>query len=53
MQHVYVHVGGTPLPLTPQYRGPYRMLSHGPKAFRVQLGEKSELINVDRPHLGS
>jgi len=54
-QHVYVRAGGTTLPLAPQYRGPYRVISRGPKTFHVQIGDKTEPITVDRlkPHLGS
>ena len=35
-------------PLTPLYRGPYKVLERGPKVFKVQIGEASVSISVDR-----
>ena len=45
-QLVYVRSGGASLPLAPQYHRPYRMLSWGPKDFKVQLGDKTEVNTV-------
>jgi hypothetical protein len=58
LQHaefVYIRAGGTLPPLSPQYRGPYRVLARGPKFFQLQLGDKTENVTVDRlkPHRGS
>jgi len=55
VEFVYVRAGGTLPPLTPQYRGPYRVLARGPKFFQLQLGGHAENISVDRlkPHRGS
>jgi len=58
LQHadlVYVRVDGSSPPLAPQYRGPYRVLSRGPKYFSLQIGDQPDTVSVDRlkPHLGS
>jgi len=58
LQHtdlVYVRVDGSSPPLAPQYRGPYRVLSRGPKFFSLQIGDQPDTVSVDRlkPHLGS
>jgi hypothetical protein len=34
---VYVWKGGTIPPLSPLYSGPYRVLTSGPKVFRLQV----------------
>jgi hypothetical protein len=52
---VYVRRGGSLPPLTPPYDGPYRVLDRSPKFFKLQMGDREEVISVDRlkPHLGA
>ena len=45
---VYVRRDEHVAPLTPLYRGPYKVLERGPKVFKVQIGEASVSISVDR-----
>ncbi len=49
---VYVRKGGAFPPLSPLYRGPYKILASGPKVFRLQLGKQEETVSIDRlkPH---
>ena len=35
-------------PLSPLYHGPYLVLKHGPKFFRLQVGTREETVSVDR-----
>jgi hypothetical protein len=52
---VYVRKGGTVAPLLPLYSGPYKILSSGPKVFKLQVGERIEVLSFDRlkPHRGT
>ena len=52
--YVYVRKGGTVAPLSPLYSGPYKVLSSGPKIFKLQVGERIEVVSIDRlkPHRG-
>ena len=52
---VYVRRGAVSPPLMQGYSGPYRVLERGPKVFRLQVGDKEEVISADRlkPHTGS
>jgi hypothetical protein len=52
--HVYVRRGGTLLPLTPLYVGPYEVLERADKHFRLAVGGREETVTIDRlkPHLG-
>ena len=52
---VYVRRGAVSLLLMQGYSGPYRVLECGPKVFRLQVGDKEEVISADRlkPHTGS
>jgi transposase InsO family protein len=52
--HVYVRRGGHVTPLQPLYDGPFLVLNRTAKVFTLLMGEKQELISVDRlkPHLG-
>ncbi|BHF57427.1 hypothetical protein SprV_0100036800 [Sparganum proliferum] len=43
--HVYLRCDGVRRPLEPPYDGPFGVLSCGPKAFRIQRGNREE---VDR-----
>ncbi len=45
---VYVRKGGAVPPLSPLYSGPYKVLSSGPKVFRLQVGEWEESVSIDR-----
>ena len=51
---VYVRGGGQGRPLEDKYAGPYKVLERGPKVFKLQLGQKVEVVTRDRlkPHLG-
>jgi len=51
---VYIRRGGSGPPLASNYLGPYRVLQPGVKFFRVEVGDKQEVVSVDRlkPHLG-
>jgi cleavage and polyadenylation specificity factor subunit 1 len=35
-------------PLQAPYTGPYKVLESGPKAFRIEVGNREELISIDR-----
>ena len=52
---VYVVKGGASKPMTDKYSGPYRVLERGNKAWKLQVGERVEVVSRDRlkPHLGS
>jgi len=45
--YLYVRKGGPGIPLSPLYSGPYRVLSSGPKVFRLQVGERVEMVSID------
>ncbi len=51
---VYVKRGGAGLPLADAYAGPYRVLESGEKTFRLQIGDREEVLSRDRlkPHRG-
>ena len=34
--------------LTPLYHGPYQVIERGPKTFRLKMGDKEEVVSVDR-----
>jgi hypothetical protein len=52
--YVYVRRGGTTLPLTPLYQGPFLVKQSGPKFFKLLIGGREESVSVDRlkSHLG-
>ena len=52
---VYVARGGATKPMADKYSGPYKVLERANKAWKVQVGERVEIISRDRlkPHLGS
>jgi transposase InsO family protein len=52
---VYVRRGGMAHALAPKYVGPYRVLERGLKTFTILVGEREEVVTVDRlkPHLGT
>lgn len=47
-QFVFIRHDATIPPLAPRYHGPYKVLEHGPKVFRLQIGNKSDVVSVDR-----
>ena len=42
-------------PMADKYSGPYKVLEKGNKAWKLQVGERVEVVSRDRlkPHLGS
>ncbi len=52
---VYVRRGGCVPPLAPLYMGPYEVLAKHAKTFTLKMGDKSEVVSVDRlkPHTGT
>jgi hypothetical protein len=50
-----VQVGGQQKPLAAPYAGPYLVVSKGAKTFNIQVGQRQEIVSVDRlkPHTGS
>jgi transposase InsO family protein len=53
-RYVYVRRGGQGTPLAPPYSGPYQVLRPGEKVFKIAVGDKEEIVTVDRlkPHTG-
>ena len=35
-------------PLTPLYHGPYKVIERGSKTFRLKMGDKEDVVSVDR-----
>ena len=61
-EYMYVRVGGQQKPLAAPYAGPYlvvskgaKTVSKGAKTFSIQVGQRQEIVSVDRlkPHTGS
>jgi transposase InsO family protein len=50
---VYIRRGAPPSGLSPVYQKPYNFLSRGAKVFQVDIGDRQEVISVDRlkPHM--
>nr|VZI49627.1 unnamed protein product [Spirometra erinaceieuropaei] len=46
--HVYLRCDRVSRPLEPPYDGPFRVLSRGPKTFRIQRDNREEVVSVDR-----
>nr|VZI11562.1 unnamed protein product [Spirometra erinaceieuropaei] len=46
--HVYLRCDRVRRPLEPPYDGPFRVLSHGPKTFRIQRDNREEVVSMDR-----
>nr|VZI49970.1 unnamed protein product [Spirometra erinaceieuropaei] len=46
--HVYLRCDRVRRPLEPPYDGPFRVLSRGPKTFRIQRDNREEVVSVDR-----
>jgi hypothetical protein len=47
-EHVYLRVGGQQKPLASPYAGPYLVVSKGTKTFTIQVGQRQEIIFMDR-----
>nr|VZI45352.1 unnamed protein product [Spirometra erinaceieuropaei] len=45
--HVYLRCDRVRRPLEPPYDGPFRVLSRGPKTFRIQRDNREEVVSVD------
>ena len=47
--------GGASKPMADKYSGPYKVLERGNKAWKLQVGERVDVVSSDRlkPHLGS
>ena len=47
--------GGASRPMADKYRGPYKVLERGNKAWKLQVGERVDVVSRDyfKPHLGS
>nr|VZI08547.1 unnamed protein product [Spirometra erinaceieuropaei] len=46
--HVYLRCDRVRRPLKPPYDGLFRVLSRGPKTFRIQRDNREEVVSVDR-----
>ena len=46
--YVFIRRDGYKTPLQQQYIGPFRVLQHGEKIFKINYGGKPESISVDR-----
>nr|VZH94042.1 unnamed protein product [Spirometra erinaceieuropaei] len=46
--HVHLRCNRVRRPLEPPYDGPFRVLSRGPKTFRIQRDNREEVVCVDR-----
>jgi hypothetical protein len=53
-RYVYIRKGGVVPALAPLYSGPYTVIAAGDKFFRLAVGNKEEVVSIDRlkPHLG-
>jgi hypothetical protein len=51
-EHVSVRVGSQQKPLAAPYADPYLVVSKGAKTFTIQVGQRQEIVSVDRlkPH---
>ena len=47
--------GGAAKPMADKYSGPNKVLEQGNKAWKIQVGERVDVVSRDRlkPHLGS
>jgi len=45
---VFVHEDASSPSLSPLYRGPYWVLEHRDKYFRLQIGSKTDSVSIDR-----
>ena len=47
-QFVYVRRDGHIKPLQCPYDGPFQVVEHGPKVFKLQIGSKIDIVSIDR-----
>ncbi len=52
-EHMYVRVGGQQRPLEAPYASPYLVVSKGAKTFTIQVGQRQEIVSVDRLKLNT
>ncbi len=54
-EYVYVRRGPSAPPFAPAYAGPYQVLGHTGKVYKLQVGARVERVSADRlkPHVGS
>ena len=52
---VYMARGRASKPMADKYSGPYKVLERGNKAWKLQVGERVDMVSRDhlKPHLGS
>jgi len=48
VSHVFVRIDAHHAPLQPRFEGPYAVLERRPKDFKLQLGNRTSWIPVDR-----
>lgn len=46
--YVFIRRDGYHRPLQAPYDGPYRVLEHGPKTFKIAFGDRTEVVSIDR-----
>jgi hypothetical protein len=46
--HLYVRIGGQQKPLAAPYADTYLVASKGAKTFTIQVGQRQEIVSVDR-----
>lgn len=46
--HVFVRVDCHRAPLTPPYKGPYKVLERGDKAYTIDNNGKPDIVSIDR-----
>ena len=46
--HVFIRRDAVRKPLQPPYDGPFKVLSRSPKSFKVDLGNRTDTVSVDR-----
>lgn len=46
--HVFVRNDAVSTPLTPPYKGPFRVISRTPKVFKIQIKSETKSISIDR-----
>ena len=47
-EYVFVRHDAAQPPLSPPYRGPFRVLQRREKAFQLQLGNRVDWVSIDR-----
>ena len=47
-RYVFIRRDAHRTPFQQPYRGPYKVLEHGPKTFKVDVGGHQEIVSIDR-----